>query len=108
MSIFFTFALNDLLKTPLYEEININICKDWKGLFAKHKQLQLENVEVPNDTSIFNFFDSDALILDDSSDEKLKCIEIDTMIHHFLDAPKIFDYENIVYNVASSKGYHPL
>ena len=30
------------------------------------------------------------------------------MIHNFLDAPKISDYENIVYFVAPSKNYHPL
>ena len=53
------FALNDLLKPPLYKELNIKICKYWKGLFAMHKQSKFENVEVPNDTSTINGFDND-------------------------------------------------
>ena len=58
-----------------------------------HKQSQLENVESPNDTSTFNGFDNDTSTSDDSSDEKLEGIETDTMIHNFLDAPKISYYE---------------
>ena len=77
-----------------------------------HKQSQLENVEVPNDTSTlngfdndtssFNGFNNDTSIFDDSSDEKLEDIETNTTIHNFLYAPRIFNYENIVYFVAPS------
>jgi hypothetical protein len=28
------------------------------------------------------------------------------MIHNFLDAPKIMDYENIIYSIASSQDFH--
>ena len=72
------FALNDLLKTHLYKELNIKICKDWKGLFAMYKGVQLENVEVPNDISTFHDFDNDTSPSDDSSDENLEGIKIDT------------------------------
>ncbi len=30
------------------------------------------------------------------------------MIHNFLDAPKIIDYENTIYSIAPSQKFHPL
>jgi hypothetical protein len=30
------------------------------------------------------------------------------MIHNFLDAPKIMDYENTIYSITSNQNFHPL
>jgi hypothetical protein len=44
----------------------------------------------------------------DSNSEKLLCTPIDSMIHNFLEVPKIMDYENTIYFIAPSQHFHPL
>jgi hypothetical protein len=124
-------AVKDLLKTPLYKDLNVTIRQDWTGLFNMLVQSQTKNVEVSNTTSaldIYIFFNAsieshsdealnssdsfDALNSTNSShasnpsdlnDEEKESIQTDIMIHNFLNASKIFDYENIVYHVAPNK-----
>jgi len=43
-----------------------------------------------------------------SNNAKIHCTPIDSMIHIFLDVPKIMDYENIIYSIAPSQNFHPL
>jgi hypothetical protein len=52
-----------------------------------------------NNASSYNF---------DSNNEEIHCTLIDSMIHNFFDAPKIMDYENIIYYIAQSQNFHPL
>jgi hypothetical protein len=42
------------------------------------------------------------------NNEELYCTPIDSMIHNFLEAPKIMDYENIMYIIAASQHFHLL
>jgi len=44
----------------------------------------------------------------DYNNEKIHCTPIDSMIHNFFDAPKIMDYESIIYSIAPSQNFHPL
>jgi hypothetical protein len=44
----------------------------------------------------------------DFNNEKIHCTPIDSMIHNFLDVPKIMDYENTIYFIAPSQGFHLL
>jgi len=44
----------------------------------------------------------------DSNNEEIHCTPIYSMIHNFLNVLKIMDYENIIYFIASSQGFHPL
>lgn len=39
---------------------------------------------------------------------KKKNTPIDSMIDNFLEAPKIMDYENTIYDIAPRKHFHPL
>jgi hypothetical protein len=48
------------------------------------------------------------LINYDINNEKIHCTPTDSMIHKFLDAPKIMDYENIIYSIAPNQNFHPL
>jgi hypothetical protein len=48
------------------------------------------------------------LINFDTNNEEIHCTPIDSMIHNFLDAPKIMDYENIIYSITPSQNFHPL
>jgi len=44
----------------------------------------------------------------DSNNKKIHYTPTDSMIHNFLDAPKIMDYENTIYSIAPSQKFHPL
>jgi hypothetical protein len=39
--------------------------------------------------------------------EKIHCTLTNLMIHNFLDALNIMDYENIIYSIALSQNFHP-
>jgi hypothetical protein len=39
---------------------------------------------------------------------KIHCTITNSMIHNFLDAPKIMDYENTISSIAPSQNFHPL
>jgi hypothetical protein len=66
-----------------------------------HIQSQTQNIETSNILTTSDSSDSD-------DDEEIKNIQTDTMIHNFLNASKISDYENTVYSVAPGQDYHPL
>jgi hypothetical protein len=44
----------------------------------------------------------------DFSNEKMHYTPTDSMIQHFLDAPKIMDYENTIYSITPNQNFHPL
>ncbi len=43
-----------------------------------------------------------------SDNEEIHYTPIDSMIHNFLNVPKIMNYENIIYSIASNQKFHPL
>jgi len=44
----------------------------------------------------------------DFNNKKIHYTPRDSMIHNFLDAPKIMDYENTIYFTTLSQKFHPL
>jgi len=44
----------------------------------------------------------------DFDNEKIHCTPTKSMIHEFLNAQKIMDYENIIYYIAPSQNFCPL
>jgi hypothetical protein len=44
----------------------------------------------------------------DFDNEQIHCTPIDLMVHKFLDAPKIMDYENTIYYIAPSQNFYLL
>jgi hypothetical protein len=44
----------------------------------------------------------------DFDNKKKHCTPTNSMIHNFLDVPKIMNYENIIYFVAPNQNFHPL
>jgi hypothetical protein len=44
----------------------------------------------------------------DFDNEKIHYTLTYLAIHHFLDAPKIMDYENTIYSIAPNQDFHPL
>jgi len=80
-------VLWDLIKTPLYKELNVTIHHQQTSLFTLLMDLEFQIFNY-TDVSSNNFhFDS----------EELHCTLTYSMIHNFLGAPKIMDYENAVY-----------
>ncbi len=90
-------TLQDLIETPLYKDLNVTIHHQWTSLFILHLDSQ---------SQIFNFsvasFDKF-----DFNNSKVHCLPIHLMIHNFLEAPKIIDYENIIYSIAPNQHFHP-
>ncbi len=85
-------VLQDLIETPSYKYLNVNIHHQWASLFTLHVNLKSQ-IPAYNNASSDNF---------DSDNEKIHCTPIDSMIHNFLDAPKIMDYENTIYFITPS------
>ncbi len=58
-------------------------------------------------SQIFNF---SAASFDkfDFNNSKFHCTPIHLMIHNFLEAPKLIDYENITYSIPPNQHFHPL
>jgi hypothetical protein len=44
----------------------------------------------------------------DFDNEKIYCTPTNLMIHDFLNASKVMDYENTIYSIAPSQNFHPL
>jgi len=86
-------ALKDLISTPLYSNLNVTIHHQWSNLFSMHttlsNQINDQNISSSND---FDF----------ENEDHVTCAPIDSMIHNFLDASKINDYENIIYYIVPS------
>jgi len=89
-------ALKDLLSTPLYKKLDVNIHHAWDNLFRIHVNIKTEK----------NFID-DMDVIKDSFEEDVEQISTDTMIHKFLDSNIINDYDKMLV-VAPSEDYHPL
>jgi len=87
--------LQDLIETPLYKKLNVTIHHQWASLFTLHMNLKSQ---IPT----YNNVSSDN---SDSNNEKIHYTPIDSMIHKFLDAQKIMDYENIIYSIAPSQNF---
>jgi hypothetical protein len=80
-------ALQDLIETPLYKNLNVTIHNQWKIIFSL---IINSNFETQNhDNSSFDNFISKI--------EEKHCTPIDSMIRNFLEAPKVMDYENTIY-----------
>jgi hypothetical protein len=68
------------------------------SLFALHMNLEFQ---IP----IYSNSSSDSF---DFDNEEIHCTPTKSMIHSFLNAPKIMDYENTIYFIAPNQNFHPL
>jgi hypothetical protein len=92
-------ALKDLISTPLYSNLNVIIHPQLNNLFSMHTTLSNQI----NDQNISSSDDSNF-----ENEDHVTCAPIDSMIHNFLDASKINDYEKIIYSIVPSRYFHPL
>jgi hypothetical protein len=88
-------VLRDLIETPLYKYLNVTIHHQCASLFILHMNLEFE-IPIYNNASFNN---------SNSSNEEIHCIPINSMIHNFLNAPNIMDYENTIYFIAQVKTF---
>jgi hypothetical protein len=91
-------VLRDLIKTPLYKYLNVSIHHQWASLFDLYMNLESQ-IPTYNNASFDNF---------DSDNENIYFTPIVSMMHKFLDVPKIMDYENTIYFIAPNQNFHPL
>jgi hypothetical protein len=91
-------VLRNLIETPLYKDLNVTIHHQWTSLFVLHMDLESQILTYNN--ASFNNFDFD--------NEKIHCTPINSMIHIFLNVPKIMDNENTIYFIVPSQNFHPL
>ncbi len=91
-------ALWNLIETPLYKDLNVTIHHQWVSLFVLHMNSKSQ-ILTYNNISFDNF---------DFDNEKIYCTPTNSMIHDFLNAPKIMDYENTIYSITPSQNFHPL
>jgi hypothetical protein len=91
-------ALRDLIKTPLYKNLNVTIHHQWASLFVLHMNLKFKILTYNNASSDNSNFDN----------EKIYYTPTDSMIHSFLNVPKIMDCENTIYSISRSQNFHPL
>jgi hypothetical protein len=78
-------ALRYLIETPLNKYLNVSIHHQWTSLFALHMNSKSQIPNYNNASSCNCDFDN----------EKIHYTLTYLVIDHFLDAPKIMDYENI-------------
>jgi hypothetical protein len=78
--------------------LNVTIHHKWASLFALHMNSKYA-IPTYNNASYDNF---------DSNNENIHCTPTNSLIHNFLNAPKIMDYENIIYLIAPSQNFHLL
>ncbi len=78
--------------------MNVRIHHQWASLFALHMNSKSQ-IPTYNNASSYNF---------DSKNEKIHYTPTYLMIHNFLDALKIMDYENIIYFIAPNQDFHLL
>jgi hypothetical protein len=90
--------LQNLIETPLYKDLNVIIHHQWACLFALHMNLEFQ-IPIYNNASFNN---------SNFKNEKIHCTPKNSMIHNFLDGPKIMDYENTIYFIAPSQNFHLL
>jgi len=88
--------LRNFIETSLYKYLNVAIHHQWASLFILHMNSKSQMFTY-NNASFDNF---------DFDNEKIHCTSIDSMIHNFLDVPKIMDCENIIYFIAPSQNFH--
>ncbi len=72
--------------------MNVTIHHQWVSLFALHMNLKSQ-ILTYNNISFDNF---------DFDNEKIYCTPTNSMIHDFLNASKVMDYENTIYSIAPS------
>ncbi len=87
-----------LIETPLYKDLNVTIHHQWASLFTWHMNLESQ-IPICNNASFNN---------SNSNNEELHCTTTDSMIHNFLDIPKMMVYENTISFIALSQNFHPL
>jgi hypothetical protein len=78
--------------------LNVNIHHQWASLFALHMNSEFQ-ILIFNNASSNNF---------DCDNEETHYTPTYSMIHNFLNAPKIMDYESTIYFIALSQDFHPL
>ncbi len=78
--------------------MNVNIYHKWASLFTLHMNSKSQTPTYNNAS-----FDNP-----NSNNEKIHCTSQDLMIHDFLNALKIMDYENTKHFIAPSQDFHPL
>jgi hypothetical protein len=88
----------NLIETPLYKNLNVSIHHQWASLFALHMNSKYQILTYNNASSDNSDFDN----------EKIHYTPTNSMIRNFLDAPKIMDYENIIYFITPNQNFHPL
>jgi hypothetical protein len=78
--------------------LNVTIHHQWEIFFALHMNAEFQIFTYNNASSDNCDFDN----------EKIHCTLIYSIIHNFLDAPKIMDCENTIYYIAPNQKFHPL
>jgi hypothetical protein len=86
-------ASRDLIKTSLYKNLNVTIHHQWASLFILNMNLESQ-IPIYNNASFDNF---------DFDNEKIHYTPTDSMIHNFLDVPKIMNNEYNIYFIAQVK-----
>jgi len=86
-------VLQNLIETSLYKYSNVAIYHQWVSLFILYVNSKFQ-IPIHNNASFNN--------------EKIYYTLIDSMIHKFLNVPKIMNYDNIIYSIAPNKKFHLL
>jgi hypothetical protein len=60
-----------------------------------------------NSKSQFPIYNNASFDNFDFKSEETHCTPTNSMMHNFLNVPKIMDYENILYFIAMSQNFHP-
>jgi len=92
-------ALKDLILTPLCSNFNMTIHPQLNNLFSMHTTLSNQT----NDQKLLSSNDFNS-----KNENHVSCAPTDSMIHNFLNASKVNNYENIVYSIAPSQDFHLL
>jgi len=87
-----------LIEIPLYKKLNITIHHQWASLFDLHM----------NSKSHFPIYNNASFNNSSYNNEKIHYTLPNSMIHYFLDVPKIMDYEITIYFIDQSQNFHPL
>jgi hypothetical protein len=78
--------------------LNVSIHHQWTSLFTLHINSESQISTYNNASSNNSNYDN----------EEIHCTPTNSMIHNFLDAPKIVDCENTIYCIPPSQDFHPL
>ncbi len=88
--------LRNLIETPLCKVLNVIIHHQWASFFALYMNSKSQ-IPIYNNASFDNF---------EFNNEETNCTLANSMMHTFLNVPKIMDYENILYSIALSQNFH--